>query len=95
MVEDDDDAIDIVTYDEVEADTPFGRVTKRIQVPLRPNATVQESIPHLGPSYKTTSTTDDRYHEPVGDGMNWQDNNDEISGETQRNTVKCPSFSKT
>jgi hypothetical protein len=37
LVEDDDDAVDIVTFKEVKTDTPAGQVKKRIQVPLRPD----------------------------------------------------------
>jgi hypothetical protein len=37
MVEDDDEAIDIVGFKEVKTNTPGEPVMKRIQVPLRPN----------------------------------------------------------
>lgn len=44
MVEDDDDSIDIVTFDTVVKDTPGGPSTTRIEVPLRPIAI---SIPEV------------------------------------------------
>ena len=41
MVEDDDDAIDVVTFKEISIDTPGERVTKRVEVPLRSMVQVQ------------------------------------------------------
>jgi hypothetical protein len=43
LVEDDDEAIDIVSFKEVNTNTPGGPVTKRVQIPLRPNVTLRKS----------------------------------------------------
>jgi len=37
LVEDEDEAIDVVTFKEISTDTPRGQATKRVEVPLRPN----------------------------------------------------------
>ena len=36
LVEDENEAIDVVTFKEISTDTPRGQVTKRVEVPLRP-----------------------------------------------------------
>jgi hypothetical protein len=83
LVEDDDEAIDVVTFKEVETDTPGGRVTKRIEVPLRPKL---ESKAGANPPVETTFNSWDRSFEHVGIEMNTPDD-EPRTNEPQKNTV--------
>jgi hypothetical protein len=88
LVEDDDETIDIVTFKEVETDTPGGRITKRIEVPLRPKPELKASA---NPAVETTSNFWDRSFDLFGIEMDTQD--DELrTNKPQKNTVCWISF---
>jgi hypothetical protein len=58
IIEDDDDAIDIVTFKEVTTDTRGGPVKKRVEVPIRPVAGSQAG-PSSQPLLATASQSED------------------------------------
>jgi hypothetical protein len=77
LMEEDDDAIDIVTFEEVKIDTPGGQFTKRIQVPLRPEVKLGQSTDRpLG----STSNAQHETFEDVEMGMNTPDDEQQTSG---------------
>lgn len=64
MVEDDDDSIDIVTFDTVLKDTPGGPLKARVEVPLRP---IPRPIPHVEDGPKKIVLTEENMDFPMGD----------------------------
>lgn len=64
MVEDDDDSIDIVTFDTVLKDTPGGPSTTRIEVPLRP---ITVSNPEAQPEPSSRLPFQENVDFPMGD----------------------------
>ena len=84
LIEGEDDAIDIVTFKEVKINTPAGKVTQRVEIPLWPNPNV-----HEGTSNKHKSTTPGPHNEhfqSFGLDTNW-DSNDLPVNEQEKNMV--------